>query len=267
MKFVRLPAPGTILSGEAMLHLIKKYSGDQLASFADIGCGGGHYSRLVIDRTGAFGHLYEPGGVPFSICRQNLQEYEKNGQCALHNTGLSREPAKQFEALICWHVIEHIENDVEFAAMLYQTTAPGGVLYIAVPSRDDYWGIEDETTGHFRRYSRTSLRALLETSGYRVPEIISSNVPLSNWLLSLSNRLIEKQERSKVGTSKSLQTTSSGVREIKWKTTYPAVFKLVLNRYTLFPFHLLQKLFFDTDLGTMIIAVAQKESSPKSLPE
>ena len=37
------------------------------------------------------------------------------------------------------------------------------------------------------------------------------------------------------------QTILSGNRNVKFKTTFPAILKLILNEYILFPFYLLQK--------------------------
>jgi len=258
MKFERLPAPGIILSGEALVHLIRKYSGAAPERFADIGCGYGHYSRLLMDRFGAQGELFEPGAIPYAMCVADSRDYLAAHRCQIHNRPLAESEAGKFPVNICWHVAEHIEDDLGFTKEIFAATAPGGFLYIAVPSRDDLWGIEDETTGHFRRYTRKNLAKLLTGAGFEVQEIISSNVPISNWLLSLSNWLIARQEASKRLTEKEYQTETSGIREIKWKTTYPSVFRFLLNRFSLWPLHLLQMAFFNSDYGTMIIAVAKK---------
>jgi SAM-dependent methyltransferase len=259
MKFERLSAPGTILSGEALIYLIKKHSGTNPEIFADIGCGNGHYSRLLMDRFGAKGELFEPGKIPHELCVEDSKDYLSTFRCRIHNRPLVSTEAGKFPLIICWHVIEHIEDDLGFTKDILAATAPGGVLYIAVPSRDDLWGIEDETTGHFRRYTRKSLANLLTNAGFEVQEIVSSNVPVSNWLISLSNWLIARQDASKRLTGKEYQTETSGVREIKWKTLYPSIFRIILNRFTLWPLHWLQIRFFDSDYGTMIIAVARKK--------
>ena len=211
-----------------------------------------------MDRLSCRGELFEPGETPFQICSADLDQYIQSGRCSIHNRPLTSEDENRFSTLICWHVIEHIEDDLEFAKMLHGATADNGYLYIAVPARDDYWGIEDETTGHFRRYTRATLTDLLHQCGYEVPEVISSNVPTSNLLLGLSNAVIRNQESNKLSMNKEHQTVTSGVREIRWKTVYPSIFHLILNRFTLWPLHLLQKLFFDSDYGTMVIAVAKR---------
>jgi hypothetical protein len=59
---------------------------------------------------------------------------------------------------------------------------------------------------------------------------------------------------------KSEQTLASGIREIPFKTVFPAPFKLVLNRWTMLPFVLLQRLFYRSSLGITVLACGRMPS-------
>ncbi|MFK7919515.1 MAG: methyltransferase domain-containing protein [Ilumatobacter sp.] len=65
-------------------------------------------------------------------------------------------------------VIEHIENDVEALGAWHDRMDSGAHLVVTVPALQ--WGFSqwDTDLGHYRRYSRTSLRAALESSGFEV---------------------------------------------------------------------------------------------------
>lgn len=65
-------------------------------------------------------------------------------------------------------VLEHMQDDSGFLTRLYNLTAPGGRLYLTVPAYPWLWSQEDETAGHFRRYTMGQLRHALREAGYIV---------------------------------------------------------------------------------------------------
>ena len=66
------------------------------------------------------------------------------------------------------NVLEHIEDDAGAVRLLRERLRVGGVLVVYLPAFQRLWGPLDERVGHFRRYDRRSLRALLEKSGFSV---------------------------------------------------------------------------------------------------
>ena len=67
--------------------------------------------------------------------------------------------------------------------------------------------------------------------------------PLSNILYLISNRIIKKKESDKLKLGLDERTVYTGNRNIKYKTTFPKVFNLILNPVSLYAFHLLQRIF------------------------
>jgi len=135
---------------------------------------------------------------------------------------------------------------------------PGGLVLVAVPGRRDCWGLEDETVGHLRRYDRSDLENLLVAAGLVDVGIWSVAVPTANVLRRLGNFLIARsRERAKLGRDSLEQTKESGVRDIPFKTTFPPIFRLVLNRWTMWPFGVLQRLFYRTELGVTLLGWGQ----------
>lgn len=65
-------------------------------------------------------------------------------------------------------VVEHIEGDVDFLLRAARYVKPGGRIYLTVPAMPSLWSEEDVYAGHFRRYSRASLRETLERAGLAV---------------------------------------------------------------------------------------------------
>jgi SAM-dependent methyltransferase len=68
-------------------------------------------------------------------------------------------------------VLEHIESELPFLAEIQRCLIPGGRLYISVPAYQSLWSVEDVLAGHYRRYNRRRLRALLSSAGFEIEYI------------------------------------------------------------------------------------------------
>lgn len=79
---------------------------------------------------------------------------------------------------VAFDVLEHIAADAAAAGELFRVLAPGATLLVAVPADMELWSAHDEAVGHVRRYSRESLRAVVEGAGFAVAELRSWNVLL-----------------------------------------------------------------------------------------
>jgi hypothetical protein len=90
-------------------------------------------------------------------------------------------------------------------------------------------------------------------------EVWSVSVPIANLLFHLGNRMIERSERETATRelARQVQTLTSGIREIPFKTVVPVSFRLILNRWTLWPFFVLQRFFYRSKLGITLIGVAR----------
>lgn len=67
-------------------------------------------------------------------------------------------------------VIEHIEDDARAMIALSSRMQPGTKLVVTVPAMPWAFSSWDTELGHYRRYTRSQLRTLLESSGFHVSE-------------------------------------------------------------------------------------------------
>jgi SAM-dependent methyltransferase len=65
-------------------------------------------------------------------------------------------------------VIEHLEDDARWLRALYARTEEGGTLVISVPAFQFLWSEHDVLHKHFRRYTKKTIRHVLENAGFRV---------------------------------------------------------------------------------------------------
>lgn len=105
----------------------------------------------------------------------------------------------QADSLVAVNVMEHIENDAEFAAIAFASVNPGGALLLLVPALPAIFGSLDAKFEHFRRYTKRSVRQLLETEGWGLERLEYANFPgVLAWYVA--GRLLRKTTISRAET-------------------------------------------------------------------
>jgi SAM-dependent methyltransferase len=256
MKFVKIDPPGTFCTQEALRDALKDRGGQ---TFLDVGCGGGDLSKLLCD-AGLRGIGVDFSERAIEIAGQTLQPYIQKGQYRLHHGDVHDLPSDftKVDLAISYMVMEHVEDDVGFVESIARFVKPGGNLIIAVPGRRDCWSLEDETVGHIRRYDRHDLDAVLKKAKLGQVSIWSIGVPTINMLFNVSLWMVKRSgETAKIGQSQREQTETSGIREIPWKTVFPSWVRIILNRTTLYPLFLIQRMFYRSELGVVMMGMGR----------
>lgn len=81
----------------------------------------------------------------------------------------------RFDTIVCINVLEHIRNDVVAVRRMEQILDTGGRLLILVPAHEWLYGEYDRLDGHYRRYNKKSLRALVSRTGLHVDRLYYFN--------------------------------------------------------------------------------------------
>jgi SAM-dependent methyltransferase len=140
--------------------------------FVDVGGGNGFVAKGLTEE-GFDVALVEPG---WAGAQNAWERGVRPVICAtLEQAGF---PERSIGGIGIFDVLEHIEDDVAFLRNLRRHLDPAGRLYLTVPAFQFLWSAEDTAAGHFRRYSRSTLRSVLERSGMEV-EYMSG---LFSWL-------------------------------------------------------------------------------------
>lgn len=148
---------------------IEKHTGDEVL---EAGCGIGNLTDLMLDKK----RLVCLDSERFYIDRL----YDAYGYLANFSVGVgditdpkaieSAVSGKPVDSVVCLNVVEHIEQDLAALRNFHRVLKPGGKAIILVPHSMELYCSIDETLGHFRRYDRASLSALMEKAGFRVVE-------------------------------------------------------------------------------------------------
>jgi SAM-dependent methyltransferase len=224
--------------------------------FVEVGVGGGQLSKLLLD-LGWQGAGYEVSGDAVSAARRlngsaiALGRYEVR-----HEDWLRAEPDPPVDLVISSMVIEHLSCDDEelYFRRCRAWLGRCGIAVLLVPGSPRHWGIEDEIAGHMRRYTRDGLERRLRELQWALMHIAGLTYPLSNFLLPISNAIVKRAEAGKASLSMEERTRRSGVREVRFKTRFPPVLAPFLNRFALYPLHVVQKLHRTNDKALVLYA-------------
>lgn len=89
------------------------------------------------------------------------------------------------DTVIALNVIEHIADDVGSLRSIHGILAPGGGAVVLVPAHPRLYGSLDRELGHARRYTRRTLGALLERTGFEAERLFYFNLlGLAGWWLN-----------------------------------------------------------------------------------
>src|SRR3989344_84436 len=135
-------------------YFIQKYSKPGSKIF-DFGCGSGY----LVGELQKMGH--DAHGMDFE---KEAIDYGTNS--GIKNLTLGKGDKleyanKNFDLLTAFDVLEHIENEKPVIEELVRILKPGGKMIISVPAYQWLWGVQDEVSHHFRRYTAGSLLKVL----------------------------------------------------------------------------------------------------------
>jgi SAM-dependent methyltransferase len=211
--------------------------------FVEVGVGRGELSNVLLD-LGWTGIGYDVSDAAIAAAGELNGTQIARGRFELRGEDwLTATPSAPVDLVISSMVIEHLDDQGEerYFERCRSWLAPGGLAILFVPASPNHWGIEDEIAGHVRRYTRHGVERRLREFDWVPRHIAGLTYPLSNVLLPLSNVLVRRAEGEKRQLSAEERTRRSGVRDVPLKTRFSPAFGLLLNRFTLYPFYLLQK--------------------------
>ena len=236
-------APGNVLQNMYIKYRLRLFSKPSM-KFIELGSGNGNISNILLNK-GLSGVGYDLSDTACSNNRHKNADYIESGRYLVKNSDFfDISNSDKVDIIISSHVIEHLPQDI-FDRYFEKCTSllkPGGKIVSLVPSNMKYWSIEDETVGHFRRFEFDDFKEIAKKYNLNIDEMAGLTYPVSNILFGLSTHLLKKNESWKKELSKQEQTvlSSSGVRNVKYKTHFPSYFRYLINDITMLPFFIMQ---------------------------
>ena len=137
----------------------------------EVGAGLGAITRRLLD-SGRSVTALEPAANIAPVLRSRMRG-EANLeiiQCTSAQLA-ARDSGRTFDSVVYVSVLEHIADDVSELRTAIPLLKPGGTVAIFVPAMQSIYGSLDRKSGHFRRYSRKGLSAVISESGLQLQSI------------------------------------------------------------------------------------------------
>jgi predicted TPR repeat methyltransferase len=132
----------------------------------DVGCGWGDFAINLRDR-----------GWQVSVTEINAASLEKlramNIEAKTPDEAMRDGFGHPFDAITCWHVLEHVLQPAELVRWVRRILAPGGLFQVTVPSLSSWqaqlggrnW-LHLDVPRHRYHFSQQTLRRILEDNGF-----------------------------------------------------------------------------------------------------
>lgn len=159
------------------------YRGRAAAIHAALARCGAHTVADVLDFGAGYGGMH----VELSKLGKNIYAFEpdEEARTAAKNRGyaqvFSTEDSalgRKYDFVGLFDVVEHIEHDYEFLMKAHSALQERGRLLITVPAFQFLWSVHDTNHRHFRRYTKASMRRVLNNAGFDVEYISYWNMAL-----------------------------------------------------------------------------------------
>ncbi|MEY2554627.1 MAG: hypothetical protein QOC57_2487, partial [Ilumatobacteraceae bacterium] len=82
-----------------------------------------------------------------------------------------------YDTVVLLNVLEHIADDHRALGDIYESLAPGGKIVVWVPAFEALYGKFDHSIGHYRRYRRDQLQAVIHNVGFQHVSATYTNMP------------------------------------------------------------------------------------------
>lgn len=153
----------------------------------EVGAGLGTVSRMIVER-----HPYtsvlalEPAANVYPGLAELAGVHDRiESRQTTSDALLAEGHGGEFDSVVYVNVLEHIEDDSGELVIARQLLTPGGHLCLFVPAMPRLYSKIDHKSGHFRRYTKETLRRKVADAGFEIVKLdyydVASVVPY--WLM------------------------------------------------------------------------------------
>ncbi|MBI5003695.1 class I SAM-dependent methyltransferase [Candidatus Kaiserbacteria bacterium] len=132
----------------------------------------GQKGMMVLDYGAGFGGMcaeLAPYGQVFAF-ETDPRAYasaRQRGYLELYND-VESALGQSYDLIALFDVLEHLPDDRASLIQMRESFSKSGKIILTVPAMPFLWSVHDTSHHHFRRYTHSSLRRVLEEAGYTV---------------------------------------------------------------------------------------------------
>ena len=154
------------------------------ATMVEVGAGIGTFSDFILAHPKVRNLVaIEPATNTFPHLRKRFENDRRvdvrSGYLSAHVETL------EADGIVAVNVMEHVPDDGLFLRDAFASVKPGGRLLLFVPALPAIFGTLDVAFEHHRRYTRGSLRTVIEGAGWKPVRISYMNLPgIAAWFMA-----------------------------------------------------------------------------------
>lgn len=134
----------------------------------EVGAGSGNFTRFLLEASPLSVACVEPSENMFPRLRERFGRDRRVRLVQGFLGDVEKSTHGGFDTAVYVNVLEHVEHDVAEMATVHRLLRPGGHLLIWVPALPGLMSKYDRALGHFRRYTRRTLRELIAGAGLQI---------------------------------------------------------------------------------------------------
>ncbi|MDP9229218.1 MAG: class I SAM-dependent methyltransferase [Bacteroidota bacterium] len=158
----------------------------------EVGAGLGSNTALLNEGFAQKWILLEPDVAMSTQLKKKGDDGELPSNCEIICGTISQLKEKeQFDTIIYIDVLEHIEDDKKEAKRAAQLLKSGGHLIILSPAFSCLYSPFDKAIGHYRRYNKKKLKAVIPAS---LKKVCLFYLDSTGFFISMLNRILLKQK-------------------------------------------------------------------------
>ncbi len=219
--------------------------------FFEVGVGGGDV-LIALGNKGLRGEGIDQAPEAVAICDERIKRAGLSERVSVHVQDLFElQSATEFDLVIAFEVLEHIEEDRAALQTLHGLAKSNGYLLVSVPAHMSKWGAIDVWAGHVRRYERDELEGKIRDAGFDVLRTLSYGYPLLNMTRQIRNMIYSRELKDDESTSE--RTERSGIER-------PGLGRLLRPLIPLYSWLVFQtgKPFLNKELGEQYLILARR---------
>jgi SAM-dependent methyltransferase len=161
----------------------------------EVGCGLGNFTQSLVERELVVGIDIDAACI--ELHHQRFRERPNVQSRVLDALDPEFLELKQHrpDSIACLNVLEHISDDLATLKRFADVLPTGGRVVLLVPAFKALYGPIDANLGHYRRYTKASLRATAEQAGLRAHTLKFMNlVGFFGWWVNA--KVLKREEQS-----------------------------------------------------------------------
>lgn len=179
----------------------------------ELGCGQGGVGARIARRATYLG--VEPDPASCAVARDRVEAAGAGTSSRVLLGDHTVVPAGATYDVVCaFEVLEHLADDAGELGQWVRLVRPGGHFVCSVPEGPQRFGASDTMVGHHRRYTATTLRALLDGVGLVDARVRHYGWPVMYLLEAANNRVSQRQLDA--GTAPGGGTAERGAASGRW---------------------------------------------------